>query len=126
MPTVGKRRLQALWAPRPHLGVSVNTAGATDYGYLGLTWRGRPWHPLLALPDGLFVAGSLGGAIHDGHLDSAPPERKRLGSRLQFRYSVEAGYQFTPVVSVSVTLDHLSNGHLTSQRLSGNMGWQNK
>src|SRR5262245_19870847 len=35
--------LRLLGAPRPHLGLSINTAGATDYGYLGLTWSGRPW-----------------------------------------------------------------------------------
>ena len=34
--------LRILGLPRPHLGLSVNTAGATDYGYVGLTWSGRP------------------------------------------------------------------------------------
>jgi len=104
--------LQGLWAPRPHLGFSVNTAGATDYGYLGLTWRGRPWRPLLPLLEGLFVAGSLGGAIHDGYLNTAPPEHKLLGTRLLFRYSLEGGYQLTRGVNVSFMLDHLSNGHV--------------
>lgn len=68
--------LQALGAPRPHLGVVVNTAGATDYGYLGLTWSGRPWRPLLPVPDGLFVAGSLGVAYTMG----IATRRRRGGS----------------------------------------------
>jgi lipid A 3-O-deacylase len=106
--------LRLLWAPRPHLGVSLNTAGATDYAYLGLTWSGRPWRPLLTLPEGLFVAGSLGGGIHDGHRNAGPPDRKRLGSRLLFRESVEAGYQLTRRVSLSLMLDHLSNAGLTT------------
>ena len=106
--------LRVLWAPRPHLGLSINTAGATDYAYAGLTWRGRPWHRLLTLPEGLFVAGSLGGGIHDGHLNSGPPDRKLLGSRLLFRESVEAGYQLTQRVSLSVMLDHLSNADLAT------------
>jgi lipid A 3-O-deacylase len=106
--------LRVLWAPRPHLGLSINMVGATDYGYIGLTWSGRPWRPLLALPEGLFVAGSLGGGIHDGHLTAGPPDRKLLGSRLLFRESVEAGYQLTPKVSLSVMLDHLSNVGLTA------------
>jgi lipid A 3-O-deacylase len=104
--------LRVLWAPRPHLGLSINTAGATDYGYIGLTWSGRPWRPLLTLPEGLFVAGSLGGGLHDGYLNSGPPDRKVLGSRLLFRESVEAGYQLTRSVSLSVMLDHLSNAGL--------------
>jgi lipid A 3-O-deacylase len=104
--------LRVLWAPRPHLGLALNTAGATDYAYVGLTWSGHPWRPLLALPEGLFVAGSLGGGVHDGHLTTAPPERKVLGSRLLFRGSIEAGYQLTRTVGLSVMLDHLSNAGL--------------
>jgi lipid A 3-O-deacylase len=104
--------LHGLGGPRPHLGIAVNTAGATDYGYGGLTWRGRPWRPLLTLPDGLFVAGSLGGASHDGHRNTAPSDRKLLGSRLLFRESVEGGYQLTRDLNVSVVLDHVSNAEL--------------
>jgi lipid A 3-O-deacylase len=106
--------LRVLGAPRPHLGLSINTAGATDYGYVGLTWSGRPWRPLLTLPDALFVAGSLGGSVHDGYLSAGPPDRKILGSRLLFRESVEAGYQFTRRVSLSVMLDHVSNAGLVT------------
>jgi lipid A 3-O-deacylase len=106
--------LRVLGAPRPHLGLSINTAGATDHGYIGLTWSGRPWRRLLALPEGLFVAGSLGGGLHDGHLTSGPPDRKLLGSRLLLRESVEAGYQLTRRASLSVMLDHLSNAGLAA------------
>ncbi len=112
--------LQALGTPRLHLGLAVNTAGMTDYGYLGLTWSGRPWRPLLTLPDGLFVAGSLGGAAHDGYLNTAPPGRKRLGSRLLFRESVESGYQLTRRLSLSVIFDHLSNAGLAHYNQSLN------
>jgi lipid A 3-O-deacylase len=112
--------LRILGAPRPHLGVSINTAGQTDYGYIGLTWRGRPWRPLLALPEGLFVAGSLGGVAHDGYLNTAPPGRKRLGSRLLFRESAEVGYQLTRRVSVSALFDHLSNAGLAHYNQSLN------
>jgi lipid A 3-O-deacylase len=107
--------LRVLGAPRPHLGGTINTAGKTNDVYGGLTWSGRPWRPLLALPDALFIAGSLGGGIHDGYLNTAPPERKRLGSRLLFRESVEVGYQLTPRLSVSVVLDHLSNAGLAAR-----------
>src|SRR5262249_22141011 len=121
--------LRVIGAPRPHLGLAVNTAGATDYAYMGLTWSGRPWHPLLALPEALFIAGSFGGAIHDGHLDTAPPDRKRLGSRLLFRESAEVGYQLTRGLSVSLMLDHLSNAGLADRNqgltdLGVRIGWQ--
>ena len=112
--------LRNLGAPRPHLGVSINTAGQTDYGYIGLTWSGRPWRPLLMLPEGLFVAGSLGGVAHDGYLNTAPPGRKRLGSRLLFRESAEVGYQLTRRVSVSALFDHLSNAGLADYNQSLN------
>src|SRR5580700_9347697 len=70
--------LQAIGAPRPHLGGSLNTAGATSYGYFGLTWTLAPW-------DGpLFFGLGLGGAVHDGDLDNDIPDRKELGSRILF------------------------------------------
>ena len=111
---------RVLGSPRPHLGGSLNTAGQTNYGYGGLTWSGRPWRSLLKLPDALFIAGSLGGAIHDGHLNTAPPGRKRLGSRLLFRESVEFGYQLTRGLNVSVMFDHLSNAGLSTYNQSLN------
>ncbi len=64
--------------------------------------------------DGIFANGSLGGAVHDGYLNNAPPDRKKLGSRILFRESLELGYQVNPVVSVSAILDHISNANLAS------------
>ncbi len=83
--------LRNLGAPRPHLGVSINTAGH-----------------------------SLGGVAHDGYLNTAPPGRKRLGSRLLFRESAEVGYQLTRRVSVSALFDHLSNAGLAPYNQSLN------
>src|SRR5262245_20748553 len=34
--------LRIIGAPRLHLGGVSNTDGNTDYGYIGLTWSGRP------------------------------------------------------------------------------------
>src|SRR6185312_3523375 len=47
--------LQAIGHPRPHFGISVNTAGATSYAYFGLTWTAT-------VLGQAFVAGALGGA----------------------------------------------------------------
>lgn len=97
--------LRAIGRPRPHVGIAVNTAGATSYAYFGLTWTAT------VLGRG-FVSGALGGAVHDGEINGDRPDRKQLGSRILFHEYVEAGYRVTPVVSLSVFLDHISNADL--------------
>lgn len=104
--------LSIIGSPRPHIGADINTAGNTSDGYFGLTW-GATLYQLFGIAPGIFVQGSLGGAVHDGYLTGgAPPGRKLLGSRILFRESAELGYQLTPVVSVSAILDHISNANL--------------
>jgi lipid A 3-O-deacylase len=104
--------LRAIGSPRPHIGADINTSGNTSQGYFGLTWGIMLIQSLFGAGDGVFVNGSLGGAIHDGYIDTAPPGRKRLGSRILFRESAELGYQLTPNTSVSAIVDHISNANL--------------
>lgn len=104
--------LRLIGSPRPHIGASINTSGNTSNGYFGLTWGIMLIQSLFNPGDGIYANGSLGGAIHDGHVDTAPPDRKRLGSRVLFRESAELGYQFNPTISVSAILDHISNANL--------------
>ncbi|MBV9861526.1 MAG: acyloxyacyl hydrolase [Alphaproteobacteria bacterium] len=104
--------LSFLGSPRPHIGGNINTDGNTSAGYFGLTWGITLIQNLFGTGDGLFANGSLGGAVHDGYLDSAPPDRKKLGSPILFRESVELGVQLTPVISVSGFVDHMSNANL--------------
>jgi lipid A 3-O-deacylase len=104
--------LQIIGSPRPHIGADINTDGNTSDGYFGLTWQ-ADLQQLFGIAPGVFVAGSLGGAVHDGYLTSgAPLGRKLLGSRILFRESAEIGYRLTPTVSVSAILDHISNANL--------------
>ena len=107
--------LRYIGSPRPHIGGDINTSGNTSDGYFGLTWGIMLIQNLFGAGDGVFANGSLGGAVHDGHLLTAPPDRKRLGSRILFRESLELGYQVNPVVSVSAILDHISNANLASR-----------
>jgi lipid A 3-O-deacylase len=107
--------LDIVGAPRPHLGGWVNTDGNTDAAYFGLTWGWAILKHLVGIGDALSIYGSLGGAVHDGYEDSAPPGRKRLGSPVLFRESVELGYQLTPVYSISAMVDHISNANLASR-----------
>jgi lipid A 3-O-deacylase len=104
--------LAVIGSPRPHIGADINTAGHTSDGYFGLTWGIKLIQSLFGADDGVFLNGSLGGAIHDGHIDTAPPDEKRLGSRILFRESAELGYQINPTVSVSAILSHISNANL--------------
>jgi lipid A 3-O-deacylase len=104
--------LKAIYAPRPHLGVSVNSAGATNQAYAGLTWTFTLARGLASAEDSLFLDASLGGAVHDGSIRTNRTDRKELGSRVEFRESLELGWRFTPSQSVSILLDHISNANL--------------
>jgi lipid A 3-O-deacylase len=104
--------LDVIWAPRPHLGFDVNTDGNTDSFYGGLTWEWTPFHQIFTASDRLFLDGSLGGAYQDGFIDSAPTGRKKLGSPVLFRESVDFGYGFTERIGISLVVDHISNANL--------------
>ena len=104
--------LRIIGSPRPHIGADINTSGHTSDGYFGLTWGIMLIQSLFGAGDGVFANGSLGGAIHDGNIDTAPPGEKRLGSRILFRESAELGYQINPRLNISAILDHISNANL--------------
>lgn len=106
--------LRAIGSPRPDVGGSLNTAGGTSSGYFGLTWGITLIQNLFGWGHSVFLDGSLGGAVQGGYTDEAPPDRKKLGSTLLARESLELGYQLTPSVSVSGFLDHMSNANLAT------------
>lgn len=97
--------LKSIGRPRPHIGVSVNSAGATNYGYIGLTWTAE-------FLQRAFISGALGGAVHDGELNADKLHRRQLGSRVLFHEYVDLGYRLTPVLNVSLFVDHMSNANL--------------
>ncbi|MEW5726986.1 MAG: acyloxyacyl hydrolase [Pseudomonadota bacterium] len=97
--------LAPLWAPRPHLGVSVNSAGNTSQAYAGLTWT---WD----VTRRLFLAFSLGGAVHDGETETDRQDRINLGSRVLFRESLSIGFWITENQNLSLMLSHISNANL--------------
>jgi len=107
--------LSILGSPRPHIGGTVNTAGNTSDGYFGLTWGVHPLQSLFGVAPAVFLNGSLGGAVNDGYIDSAPPGRKALGSPVLFHLSTELGWELTPLVNVSAYLEHMSNADLAAR-----------
>ena len=97
--------LDIVWGPRPHLGVTVNSSGDTSQAYMGLSWEWSFW-------DNWFAGFSLGGAVHDGKLETLRTDRKELGCRVLFRESVELGYRFGGGHGISGFLDHISNASI--------------
>ena len=99
--------LEAIWAPRPHLGATVNTAGNTSIAYGGLTWE-------YDLPADFFIDANLGGAVHNGKLNTDDKNRKSLGSPVLFRLGAALGYNLTEKVNVSIQFEHVSNAYLAN------------
>lgn len=99
--------LEAVWSPRPHVGVTVNLDGDTSHAYTGLTWE-------YDLPAGFFVDGSLGLSAHNGYLDTTHDDRKSLGSPVLFRVGAALGYNLTEKVNVSIQYEHMSNAYLAN------------
>lgn len=97
--------LEAIWSPRPHVGVAVNSAGDTSQFYAGLSWTFEPL-------ENIVFEFSLGGAVHNGTLSSSDPDEKQLGSRALFRESLSLGYRIDARNTVMVTFDHESNAKL--------------
>lgn len=97
--------LKVIFAPRPHLGVMINSSGGNSYAYAGLTWT-------VSFLGAFFADLGLGGAIHDGPDHSTDPHHKGLGTRGLFHESVEVGYRFLPSYSLALFLDHVSNANI--------------
>ncbi|HEV2300689.1 MAG TPA: acyloxyacyl hydrolase [Stellaceae bacterium] len=106
--------LHAIGSPRPMVGGDINTSGKTSNGYFGLTWGITLIQDLFGWGGSVYGNGGLGAAINDGFGDNAPVGRKDLGSPVLFHLSLELGYQFTPTLSVSAFLDHMSNANLAN------------
>jgi lipid A 3-O-deacylase len=98
---------------RPEAGINVNLEGRTSFVDLGGTFD-------LLNYDGFFFDFTLGGAVHDGYLYTPNDvSHKRFGSRFEFRENLEAGYEFSPIYSLSLFVDHLSNGGMLSKYNQG-------
>lgn len=100
------------WAaqPRVNLGGTLNTAGAANQAYAGLTWTVPLTTGLLHANDGLSFGFSVGPDIMGGN---AVPTGMGQGPLL--RLGAELGYQVTPRVGLFVLFDHVSGGPLTHE-----------
>jgi len=101
--------------PRPHLGLTANTEGKTSKGYFGLTWATMLARDVFRPGDGIRFDFLFGGSINNGLHNRHLADRKDLGGNLLFHVGAELGYQFDRTWSVSLFLDHDSNGGTASR-----------
>lgn len=125
------RFLSVLGAPRPVIGATVALdPDATSQFYGGFEW-------LFDVAPRWFVAGMVGGAVHNGETDRfdqvADNDRVDhtlfLGCRAQFRLGASAGYRITDNVNASIHWSHMSNAGLCSENegldhLGFRVGWE--
>lgn len=105
--------LAAIGGPRPVVGATLATdPDATSQIYAGLEWKAE-------FGDRFFVAGMLGGAIHNGETDFDPAvDTPRVGDtvfygcRALFRLSADLGYRLTERIAASAHIAHISNAGL--------------
>lgn len=96
------------FVPRPHVGASLNTSGATSFAFVGLTWT-------FDITPQLFVEASFGGAVHDGETRRViGSDRSALGCSPLFRESASVGFRLSQNWSIMATVEHLSNGGFCS------------
>jgi len=104
---------EIILAPRPHIGIQINTQGDTSQIYAGLTWT---FFPL----DRVWIGVSGGGSVHNGDLgepsrSGRASEVSALGSRVLFRLAAEIGVQVNDRLSISLIFDHESNANLADE-----------
>jgi lipid A 3-O-deacylase len=104
--------LHEFFSPRIHFGGMANFAGRTSYAYAGFLHT-------FNLTQRLFIEGFYGVALHNGSA-TGDATHSALGCKpLLIHSGGNLGFRFTQNWSVMVTLDHLSHGHLCSDRNQG-------
>jgi lipid A 3-O-deacylase len=105
--------LDFMASPRPNIGFHINNKNATNQVYTGIVWE------FWFFKD-FFVDPAFGLSFNDNHhLAGGPPKTKQLGSNVLFREAVELGWNFYGPHSVSVLLDHISQGHILAKENEG-------
>lgn len=99
--------MKMVWSPRPHLGVTVNSAGNTSQAYFGITWEWDFWKRY-------FFDFGWGGSVHNGETRTSNENKKELGCKLLFREDFDVGVRLAEHHKVMLHFDHISNAKLCS------------
>lgn len=108
--------LEIVWSPRPYVMGSVNTAGKTSFGGVGIQWDvpfGEKWS---------FEPG-VGYVLHDGTTnnpyangdplgDAFTEENVLLGSKDLFRTNFSLNYDVNDTWGLQLMYEHLSHGQI--------------
>jgi hypothetical protein len=123
--------LSAIFKPRVHLLLGVNTAGGTDYLAAGLSWQ------LNFFKDRFYFEPGIGGAIHTGDVNLPSPDdpgltqaqilyrlhqyatKLDLGSRVLFEPEWSLGWRATDRYSFEISWIHLSHAQLAGHQNPG-------
>lgn len=108
-----------LGAPRIDAGGTFNSQGYENQVHLAASWRSY----LFGSP--LFLEGTFGGGLHDGHLLDAQKPARNMGCRINFYESLSFGVTFWTGWSLALSYEHMSNADLCppNEGLS-NMGFR--
>lgn len=101
-----------LWAPRPHVGFTINSASQTSSVYSGLGWD-TTWQ------NDVFLDGFFGLAAHNGKLTNGNPDRIEFGSSVLFRLGGELGWRWDEANGVSFIWEHMTNAGVIDEKNQG-------
>jgi len=104
--------LDIIYAPRPHLGATLNSAGDTSSLYGGLGWDAR-WE------NGTFIEGFWGLAVHNGSLREGNTTSIEFGSPVVFRLGEEGGWRWADTHGISFIWEHMSHADKYSSKNQG-------
>jgi lipid A 3-O-deacylase len=108
--------LKILWSPKPYVMGSLNTAGDTNFGGVGLQWD---WE----FAEGWAIEPGVGYVLHDGELTFPFPQGDPrndpisattvfFGSRDLFRTSLSLNKDLGEKWGVQLMYEHLSHGQI--------------
>jgi hypothetical protein len=108
--------LKPLHAPRPLLGMLVNTAGRTSQVYAGFTDHITLGRDLLRDGDAVYLEGTLAAGVNDGKGDvrgtPLASSWKSHGIAFDFHPALGIGYRIDPHWSLELAFSHTSNAGL--------------
>jgi len=108
--------LRWAFSPQPYVMGSINTAGETSFGGVGLEWR---WD----VTERWAIEPGVGYVIHNGEIENPYPsgspeaaqfaaEHVQFGSRDLFRTSLAVTYDFDGPWEAGILYEHLSHGQI--------------
>lgn len=110
-------------APRPEVGVTINTHGEDHLVHAGLTWQ----LPIFDTP--LYLEGTFGAAGVVGFTTNAPSGRRNYGCQVNFYERFGVGTHIGEHATATLTYEHTSNAGLCPanaglSNLGLRLGWQ--